>query len=124
MLEREVVNQKLRDVFGNDYATETIFEGKDKALILIETQKDYALVSISDLWSYSIGDYEVFVETRIQKSGNHLKDMANIIYYLQTDTIKNVDYHQRKIADLTKEIEDATKGLNNILILSKINSKA
>ncbi|OIJ13361.1 hypothetical protein BKP35_08995 [Anaerobacillus arseniciselenatis] len=118
MLEKEIVKQKLVDLFGNGFVAETIYAAEKKVLTLIDTSSDYVIVSISDFTDFAIGDYDVFIESRIKKTDNHLKDMANIIGLLQMDTVSNVEKVQKEIKELTDELTSVSKGLSKRFVLS------
>lgn len=118
MLEKVLVKQKLVDIFGEGYLTETIDSSKTKALILVETKSDVALVSISDFTHLPIGDYDVFIENRFNKSGSYLKDMAKMIFFLQEDTKMNIEKIQERLLEVSNELINAKNNVNAAFVLA------
>lgn len=123
MLEKELVNQKFEDLFGSSLVSEPIYSTDSKALVLIETKSDYALVTVADFTHLPIGDYDVFIENRVKKTGNHLKDMAKMITFLQTDTEKSVKQLQTRLLEITGELVDTSKTFSKTSVLAGQNQK-
>ena len=121
MLNTEILNQKVTEVFGATKVSQEIIQLTNKAaLILIETNADYALVTVKDFTEEQpIGDHDLFVEVRIQKSGNTLKDMGELIKFLQRDTNEIVNQIQSKIYEYTETLNETAKniGINSIVKL-------
>jgi hypothetical protein len=124
MLEQEIINQKIKDFFQNDFVSkEIIHSTESKSLILIETKTDYALVTIKDFTHLPIGDYDLFIETRIKKTDSVLKDMAQMINFLQMDSERCVKQLQDKILEITGELLEVNKSIDNISILTCKNDE-
>ncbi|MEQ2527614.1 hypothetical protein WMO40_12960 [Bacillaceae bacterium CLA-AA-H227] len=120
MLNNQILNQKVTEVFGvTKVAQEIIQQTDNAALILIETNKDYALVTVKDFTEQPIGGHDLFVEVRIQKSGNTLKEMGELIKFLQRDTNELVNQIQNKIYEYTEALNETAKniGINSIVKL-------
>lgn len=122
MLEKELVNQKLEDHFGENYISEvSISSTESKSLILVETKTDFALVTVKDFTHLPIGDIDLFIEKRVTKTDNPLYDMADMIRFLQMDTDKNLKQLQDKVLEITGELVDVSKSFSKTSVLATHN---
>jgi hypothetical protein len=123
MLEKDLVNQKLEELFEGSFVSEVIHSTESKELVLIETKTDFALVTIKDFTHLPIGDYDVFIEKRVNKTESPLKDMAKMIAFLQNDTEKSVKQLQDKLLEMTGELVDTSKTFSKTAVLAIQNYK-
>ncbi|RTR26572.1 hypothetical protein EKG37_21105 [Robertmurraya yapensis] len=117
MLNNEILNQKITEVFGASKLAQEIIQQTDKAaLILVETNEDYALITVKDFTELPIGGHDLFVEARIQKSGDTLKDMGELIKFFQQNINEIVNQFQNKIFEYTETLNETAKniGINSI----------
>ncbi len=118
MLTKELVDEKVKDFFGESVIGKEVIHFTDVAsLILVETVKEYALVTIKDFTSQPIGNIDLLLEKRITKSGNVLKDIAEMLTFFYLNTKENLKGIENKIELLSKEITKEASKLSNSSIL-------
>lgn len=119
MLDNKIVEKKLNELFGVNIVSQEAIHSSEKTVItLVETNEDYALVSVKDFTDQPIGDVDLFVEVRIKKSGSTLKDMAEMVSFLKKESDYYVQQIQEKIEEYSNGLNDYSKTLGKNSIFS------
>lgn len=119
MLDNNIVEQKLFELFGvNIVSQEKIHSSETTVIALVETNEDYALVSIKDFTDQPIGDVDLFVEVRIKKTGSTLKDMAEMVMFLKKESDYLVQQVQEKIEEYANGLNDYSKSLGKYSVIA------
>jgi predicted class III extradiol MEMO1 family dioxygenase len=118
-MEKEVVNLKLEEYFGHHIKTAHIIQSNHlKALVLVELQTDYLIVTVSDFTHLPIGDYDVYIDYRLKKTNDPVYDMAKMIELLHIDTEKGIKQLHEKVLEMTGELSDLSKSFKKGTVLS------
>lgn len=115
----EKVREKLQLIFGSEYKTGEVIASNDKKMILlIETQDVISLVNITDFTELPIGDYDVFIEHKVKKTGNLLADMTQMLQFIHLNSKKRDKYLQERLLEITNDIVATSKEYNRSSVLS------
>jgi hypothetical protein len=118
-MERESVNLKLEEYFGHEMLSVHVIQASpSKALILVELKMDYVLVTVSDFTHLPIGDLDVYIDLRVNKTDSPVVDMAKMIELLQMDTEKGVKQVHERVLEMTGELADLSKSFSKGSVLS------
>jgi len=115
MFTLETVQNVLKDYYKERFIGEKIINIEVKsALILVETMNSFELVKVIDFTNEPVGAVDLLVIHRVQKSGDQLLDMSEMIYLL-IDGLKNkINKHNDEIVKILSDIQLETQRLKDI----------
>jgi hypothetical protein len=118
-MEREVINKHLELFFENQIQSVHFIQTTEtKALVLVELDSTYLIVTVSDHTSLPIGDFDVYIDLRVDKTNHPVADMAKMIELIQLDIEKGLKTHHEKVLEMTGELAELSKAFSKTSVLS------
>lgn len=118
MITNKKVFEKAKEYFGEELTGNAVISQSDsKSLLLVETNAEYALITIADFTEQPIGDVDLLIEVRIPKTKDTLTDIAKLIMFLQQNTTNASTNLTERIEEITKELAEVSKSVQNNAVL-------
>ncbi|MCM3164712.1 MULTISPECIES: hypothetical protein [Bacillaceae] len=119
MLNLNLAQQKLVEYYGKNVRESVIFMNQKQVQMLVETDKSYDIVLITDHTNLPIGNVDVLIQQKILKTGDTLEEMTALLTSLHNEIEKGYSQIETKLNDVIKDMKVAIQEGNNLLPLTK-----